>query len=106
MKARERRVRGKATACLDASGLYPGCYYLPALNWPFLRALDRAAFFGARWRIALRPAGFPLSWPPSVATDRRSASMRLITLAGSRSRGASIFWPDCFFFSSSLSASS
>jgi hypothetical protein len=33
---------------------------------------------------------------------RRSASIRLTTLDGSRSRGASIFWPDCFFLSSSL----
>jgi len=29
-----------------------------------------------------------------------------MTLDGSRSRGASIFCPDCFFFSSSFSASS
>jgi hypothetical protein len=30
----------------------------------------------------------------------------LMTLAGSRSRGVSIFSPDCFFFSSSFRASS
>jgi hypothetical protein len=70
----------------------------------FARALDRPAFFGARWS---RAAGLRRSPPArSVSTLRRSASMRLTTLEGSRSRGASILWPDCFFFSSSFSASS
>src|SRR5262249_35207411 len=43
--------------------------------------------------------------PParSALTLRRSASMRLMTLAGSRSLGASIFSPARFFFSSSFS---
>ena len=68
------------------------------------RALDRPAFFGARWSPP-RAASL-LSRHPRAPFHplRRSASMRLMTLEGSRSRGASIF--DCFFFSSSLSASS
>src|SRR5262249_60164782 len=44
--------------------------------------------------------------PRSASTLRRSASIRLMTFAGARSLGVSMCTPACFFFNSSLSASS
>jgi ABC-type uncharacterized transport system substrate-binding protein len=42
----------------------------------------------------------------SASTLRRSASMRLMTLAGARCSGTSIFWPSCFRLRSSRTAPS
>ena len=63
-----------------------------------LRPRARAPGLLGRAGVARRARGLRRSPPRSVSTLRRSASMRLITFDGSRSRGASIFWPDCFFF--------
>jgi hypothetical protein len=51
-------------------------------------------------------AGCLLLPAPSASMLRLRASMTLTTFAGSRSFGASIFSPACFFLSSSLTASS
>jgi hypothetical protein len=50
-----------------------------------------------------RPLAFPTL---TSATLWRSASIKLMTFAGARSLGISIFSPACFFFSSSFKASS
>jgi hypothetical protein len=61
---------------------------------------DRRCVAGCRaFVFADRPA-------PLASTLRRSASMRLITSAGSRRSGRSMGLPSCFFFSRSFRASS
>src|SRR5665213_673338 len=67
------------------------------------RALERAGFLGAA--VFVRDALRRALLPPDL-TLCRSASMRLMTLDGSRTLGRSIFSPFCFLRSRSFRASS